>query len=129
MGVVLAKQKQDLSVLSKYGTWVNLGGRCQILSEERWNGILPFLNKGSFRTKLCQKRGTFTPKSRATPLDWRVPFCLRPVQIPQKGAYFELNYAKKGGTFTPKSRATPLIDGPRLVYFLYEFLKKGPILN
>jgi hypothetical protein len=104
MGVVLAKQKQDLSILPKYGTWVNLGGRCQILSEERWNGSLPLLNKGSFRTKLCRKRGTFTHKSRATPFDWRIPCCILSVRIPQKGAYFELSYAKKG-VFTPKSRA------------------------
>jgi hypothetical protein len=47
----------------------------------------------------------------------------------QKGGLSELNYAKKGAFSPPKAGLPPLIGGPPFVLFLYEFLKKGPILN
>jgi hypothetical protein len=46
-----------------------------------------------------------------------------------KEVHFELNYAKKGVFYPPKAGLPPLIGGSSVVPFLYEFLKKGPILN
>jgi hypothetical protein len=97
-----------LGILPKFKICENSRNIHQIFSEERWNGYSPSPKRGPFWTKLCQKRGTFTPKRWPTPLDWRVPFCRFSVQISEKEGNFELNYAKKGGAFASKRWPTSL---------------------
>jgi hypothetical protein len=125
LALLVSSIKGPLDILPKYKVYEDSWKRPQILSEERWNGYSYLINRESFWTKLCQKRGTFTPKRWPTPLDWRVHFCRFSVQIPGKELYFELNYSKKGVLFPPKVGLPPLMEGSPFADSLYKLFKRG----